>query len=153
MIRKYLIIIFVFFFSCKPIEPVNFVEIKNVNINSSINNQINISADIVLENPNKVKIIIDNVNLDIYAEDIILVNINENQSRELTASSRTTVNITGDVNLKNLEKFLNKKGLAIILGNDDVKLKFIGKIEAKAYGIKDEISINYTIESVKGLIK
>ena len=153
MIRKYLIIIFVFFFSCKPIEPVNFVEIKNVNINSSINNQINISADIVLENPNKVKIIIDNVNLDIYAEDIILVNINENQSRKLTASSRTTVNITGDVNLKNLEKFLNKKGLAIILGNDDVKLKFIGKIEAKAYGIKDEISINYTIESVKGLIK
>ena len=136
MIRKYLIIIFVFFFSCKPIEPVNFVEIKNVNINSSINNQINISADIVLENPNKVKIIIDNVNLDIYAEDIILVNINENQSRKLTASSRTTVNITGDVNLKNLEKFLNKKGLAIILGNDDVKLKFIGKIEAKAYGIK-----------------
>ena len=153
MIRKYLIIIFVFFFSCKPIEPVDFVEIKNVNINSSINNQINISADIVLENPNKVKIIIDNVNLDIYAEDIILVNINENQSRELTASSRTTVNITGDVNLKNLEEFLNKKGLAIILGNDDVKLKFIGKIEAKAYGIKDQISINYTIESVKGLIK
>ena len=105
----------------------DFVEIKNVNINSSINNQINISADIVLENPNKVKIIIDNINLDIYAEDIILVNINENQSRELTASSRTTVNITGDVNLKNLEEFLNKKGLAIILGNDDVKLKFIGK--------------------------
>ena len=59
----------------------------------------------------------------------------------------------GDVNLKNLEEFLNKKGLAIILGNDDVSLKFIGKIEAKAYGIKDEISINYTIESVKGLIK
>jgi len=153
MIRKYLIIIFIFFFSCKPIEPVDFVEIKNVNINSSINNQINISADIVLENPNKVKIIIDNVNLDIYAEDIILVNINENQSRELTESSHTTVNITGDVNLKNLEEFLNKKGLAIILGNDDVSLKFIGKIEAKAYGIKDEISINYTIESVKGLIK
>ena len=105
MIRKYLIIIFIFFFSCKPIEPVDFVEIKNVNINSSINNQINISADIVLENPNKVKIIIDNVNLDIYAEDIILVNINENQSRELTESSQTTVNITGDVNLKNLEEF------------------------------------------------
>ena len=56
MIRKYLIIIFIFFFSCKPIEPVDFVEIKNLNINSSINNKINISADIVLENPNKVKI-------------------------------------------------------------------------------------------------
>ena len=101
-------VIFIFFFT-KPIEPVDFVEIKNVNINSSINNQINISADIVLENPNKVKIIIDNVNLDIYAEDIILVNINENQSRELTESSQTTVNITGDVNLKNLEEFLNKR--------------------------------------------
>ena len=100
----------------------------------------------------KVKIIIDNVNLDIYAEDIILVNINENQSRELSESSQTTVNITGEVNLKNLEDFLNKKGLAIILGNDDVSLKFIGKIEAKAYGIKDEINIDYSINSVKGLI-
>ena len=99
---KYLIIILLFFFSCKPIEPVDFVEIKNVNINNSVNNQINISADIVLENPNKVKIIIDNVNIDIYAEDIILVNINENQSKELTESSQTTVKITGEVNLKNL---------------------------------------------------
>ena len=105
-----------------------------------------------MENPNKVKIIIDNVNLNIYAEDIILVNINENQSRELTESSQTTVKITGEVNLKNLEEFLNKKGLAIILGNDDISLKFIGKIEAKAYGIKDVINIDYSINSVKGLI-
>ena len=34
----------------------------------------------------------------------------------------------GEVNLKNLEEFLNKKGLAIILGGDDVSLKFVGTI-------------------------
>ena len=44
-----------------------------------------------------------------FAEDIILVDINENEPRELSESSETTVNITGEVNLKNLEEFLNKK--------------------------------------------
>ncbi len=151
--QKYLTIIFLILIGCRPIEPVNFVEIQNVKINSSTDNQINISAEIVLDNPNKVKIIIENIDVDIYAEDIILVDINENESRELSESSETTVNITGEVNLKNLEEFLNKKGLAIILGGDDVSLKFIGSIRAKAYGIKDEIDINYTINSVKGLIK
>ena len=152
MIQKYLVIFFLFFLGCKPIEPVNFVEIQNVKIKSSTGNKLNISAEIVLDNPNKVKIIIENIDVDIYAENIILVNINEEESRELIESSETTIQITGDVNLKNLEEFLNKKGLAIILGGDDVSLKFVGSIKAKAYGIKDQIDINYTINSVKGLI-
>ena len=153
MIQKYLAIIILFLIGCKPIEPVNFVEVQNVKINSSTDNQINISAEIVLDNPNKVKITIEYIDVDIFAEDIILVDINENEPRELSESSQTTVNITGEVNLKNLEEFLNKKGLAIILGGDDVSLKFVGTIQAKAYGIKDEIDINYTINSVKGLIR
>ena len=86
-------------------------------------------------------------------ENTLIVSIEDDKPRELIESSKSTIDIEGEVNLKNLEDFLNKKGLAIILGNDDVSLKFIGKIEAKAYGIKDEIDINYTIESVKGLIK
>ena len=153
MIQKHLAIIFLFLIGCKPIEPVNFVEVQNVKINSSTDNQINISAEIVLDNPNKFKITIEYIDVDIFAEDIILVDINENEPRELSESSQTTVNITGEVNLKNLEEFLNKKGLAIILGGDDVSLKFVGTIQAKAYGIKDEIDINYTINSVKGLIR
>ena len=56
MTQKYLAIIFLFLIGCKPIEPVNFVEVQNVKINSSTDNQINISAEIVLDNPNKVKI-------------------------------------------------------------------------------------------------
>ena len=153
MIQKYLARIYLFLIGCKPIEPVNFVEVQNVKINSSTDNQINISAEIVLDNPNKVKITIEYIDVDIFAEDIILVDINENEPRELSESSQTTVNITGEVNLKNLEEFLNKKGLAIILGGDDVSLKFVGTIQAKVYGIKDEIDINYTINSVKGLIR
>ena len=43
MIQKYLAIIFLFLIGCKPIEPVNFVEVQNVKINSSTDNQINIS--------------------------------------------------------------------------------------------------------------
>ena len=53
---------------------------------------------------------------------------------------------TSKINRKNLEEFLNKKGLAIILGGDDVSLKFVGTIQAKAYGIKDEIDIVFDFE-------
>ena len=153
MIQKYLSIILIILYGCKPIEPVNFIEIKDAKIKSSKNNELFISAQIILENPNKVKITINKVDVDIYVENTVIVSIEDDKPRELIESSKSTIDIEGEVNLKNLEDFLNKKGLAIILGNDDVSLKFIGKIEAKAYGIKDEIDINYTIESVKGLIK
>ena len=153
MIHKYLSIILIILYGCKPIEPVNFIEITDAKINRSKNNELFISAQIILENPNKVKITINKVDVDIYVENTVIVSIEDDNPRELIESSESTLDIEGEVNLKNLEDFLNKKGLAIILGNDDVSLKFIGKIEAKAYGIKDEININYTIDSIKGLIK
>tara|TARA_Y100000768_G_scaffold383349_1_gene365320 strand:- start:1358 stop:1819 length:462 start_codon:yes stop_codon:yes gene_type:complete len=153
MIHKYLSIILIILYGCKPIEPVNFIEITDAKINRSKNNELFISAQIILENPNKVKITINKVDVDIYVENTVIVSIEDDKPRELIESAESTLDIEGEVNLKNLEDFLNKKGLAIILGNDDVSLKFIGKIEAKAYGIKDEININYTIDSIKGLIK
>ena len=153
MIYKYLSIILIFLYGCKPIEPVNFIEITDAKINRSKNNELFISAQIILENPNKVNITINKVDVDIYVENTVIVSIEDDNPRELIESAESTLDIEGEVNLKNLEDFLNKKGLAIILGNDDVSLKFIGKIEAKAYGIKDEININYTIDSIKGLIK
>ncbi len=153
MIHKYLSIILIILYGCKPIEPVNFIEITDAKINRSKNNELFISAQIILENPNKVKITINKVDVDIYVENTVIVSIEDDNPRELIESAESTLDIEGEVNLKNLEDFLNKKGLAIILGNDDVSLKFIGKIEAKAYGIKDEININYTIDSIKGLIK
>ena len=153
MIHKYLSIILIILYGCKPIEPVNFIEITDAKINRSKNNELFISAQIILENPNNVKITINKVDVDIYVENTVIVSIEDDKPRELIESAESTLDIEGEVNLKNLEDFLNKKGLAIILGNDDVSLKFIGKIEAKAYGIKDEININYTIDSIKGLIK
>ena len=153
MIHKYLSIILIILYGCKPIEPVNFIEITDAKINRSKNNELFISAQIILENPNKVKITINKVDVDIYVENTVIVSIEDDNPRELIESTESTLDIEGEVNLKNLEDFLNKKGLGIILGNDDVSLKFIGKIEAKAYGIKDEININYTIDSIKGLIK
>ena len=153
MIYKYLSIILIILYGCKPIEPVNFIEITDAKINRSKNNELFKSAQIILENPNKVKITINKVDVDIYVENTVIVSIEDDNPRELIESAESTLDIEGEVNLKNLEDFLNKKGLGIILGNDDVSLKFIGKIEAKAYGIKDEININYTIDSIKGLIK
>jgi LEA14-like dessication related protein len=150
--KKIFIIIFLSLYGCKPIEPVDFVEINNVLIKNSKNNELNISADIVLNNPNKANITITKIDVEIYAEEILIVKINEQSPRELLNLAESTINVNGEVDIKNLEKFINKKGLAIILGNEDVGLHFKGEIEAKAYGIKDVINIDYSIKSVKGLI-
>jgi LEA14-like dessication related protein len=150
--KKIFIIIFLSLYGCKPIEPVDFVEINNVLIKNSKNNELNISADIVLNNPNKANITITKIDVEIYAEEILIVKINEQSPRQLLNLAESTINVNGEVDIKNLEKFINKKGLAIILGNEDVGLHFKGEIEAKAYGIKDVINIDYSIKSVKGLI-
>ena len=128
---------------CKPIEPIEFVEIKNVKVNSLQNNKLKISADIILNNPNKVKIIISKVDVGVYAESVLLVKIDEENERELSNMSESTIDIQGDIDVKNLESFINEKGLSLLFGNEKVSLKFKGEIEAKAYGIKDIILIDY----------
>tara|TARA_B100001245_G_C22716387_1_gene348301 strand:- start:33 stop:491 length:459 start_codon:yes stop_codon:yes gene_type:complete len=146
--------IFLFIYiSCKPIEPVEFQEIKNVKIDNLKNNELIISADIILYNPNNVKIIITKVDVGIFADDILLVKIDENKSKELLYSTESILNVSGEVNVKNLEEFINRKGLGLLLGNEKISLLFRGYTEAKAYGIKERIEINYSIGNVKDLIK
>ena len=151
--KKIFPIILFFYISCQPIEPIEFQEIKNLKIDNLKNNELIISADIILLNPNNVKITITKVNVGIYADDILLVNIDDDNSKELSNSIESTLNISGDVNVKNLEEFLNKKGLKLLIGNEKVNLLFKGFAEAKAYGFKDKIEINYSIGNVKNLIK
>ena len=151
--KKIFPIILFFYISCKPIEPIEFQEIKNVKIDNLKNNELIISADIILLNPNNVKITITKVNVGIYADDILLVKIDDNNSKELSNSIESTLNVSGDVNIKNLEEFLNKKGLKLLIGTEKVNLLFKGFAEAKAYGFRDRIEINYSIGNVKDLIK
>jgi|TARA_B110000263_G_scaffold140874_1_gene122145 LEA14-like dessication related protein len=139
--------------ACKPIEPIKFQEIKNVKIENLKNNELKISADIILLNPNNIKITISEVNVGIYADNILLVKINDEKSRELSNLIESTLNISGDVNVKNLEEFINKKGLSLLIGNEKINLEFRGNLEAKAYGFKEIIDINYSIGNVKDLIK
>ena len=106
-----------------------------------------------MDNPNKVKITISRIDIGIIADDIMLVKINDNTSRELSDMRKSTINIKGDIDVKNLEKFLNQRGLAILLGNQNISLKFFGKIEVRAYGLKDLIEIDYSINNFKDLVK
>ena len=138
---------------CKPIEPIEFVEIKNVKVNSLQNNKLKISADIILNNPNKVKIIISKVDVGVYAESVLLVKIYEENKRELSNMTESTIDIQGDIDVKNLESFINEKGLSLLFGNENVSLKFKGEIEAKDYGIRDIILIDYSIGNIQDLVK
>ena len=61
-----------------------------------------------------------------------MVDINENEPRELSESSQTTVNITGEVNLKNLDQFL-------ININDEITKKFTDYFSSIA---PDSVSVN-----------
>ena len=151
--KKYLAFFFVIFIGCKPIEPVEFDEIQNVQLDNLADNKIKISADIVLNNPNKAKITVTYIDLDIVADGIPLVNINDNLNKELIGENKSTLNIIGDINVKNLEKFLNQNGIAILLGSDKTQLKFIGEIEAKAYGFKEKINIDFSLNNFKDIIR
>ena len=151
--KKYIAFYFILLYSCKPIEPVGFKEIKNVRLNTLSDNQLKISADIILDNPNKVKITVTKLNLDILADGIPLVYINDNLSKNLDGENESTLNITGDIDVKNLEKFLNNRGIALLLGSENPSLKFKGTIEAKAYGIREIINIDFSLNNFKDLVR
>ena len=151
--KKYIAFYFILLYSCKPIEPVEFKEIKNVRLNTLSDNQLKISADIILDNPNKVKITVTKLNLDILADGIPLVYINDNLSKNLDGENESTLNITGDIDVKNLEKFLNNRGIALLLGSENPSLKFKGTIEAKAYGIREIINIDFSLNNFKDLVR
>ena len=151
--KKYIAFYFILLYSCKPIEPVEFKEIKNVRLSTLSDNQLKISADIILDNPNKVKITVTKLNLDILADGIPLVYINDNLSKSLDGEDESKLNITGDIDVKNLEKFLNNRGIALLLGSENPSLKFKGTIEAKAYGIREIINIDFSLNNFKDLIR
>ncbi|MAR64347.1 MAG: hypothetical protein CMB83_00240 [Flammeovirgaceae bacterium] len=151
--KKYIAFYFILLYSCKPIEPVEFKEIKNVRLSTLSDNQLKISADIILDNPNKVKITVTKLNLDILADGIPLVYINDNLSKNLDGENESTLNITGDIDVKNLEKFLNNRGIALLLGSENPSLKFKGTIEAKAYGIREIINIDFSLNNFKDLVR
>lgn len=151
--KKYIAFYFILLYSCKPIEPVEFKEIKNVRLSTLSDNQLKISADIILDNPNKVKITVTKLNLDILADGIPLVYINDNLSKSLDGEDESTLNIIGDIDVKNLEKFLNNRGIALLLGSENPSLKFKGTIEAKAYGIKEIINIDFSLNNFKDLVR
>ena len=151
--KKYIAFYFILLYSCKPIEPVELKEIKNVRLSTLSDNQLKISADIILDNPNKVKITVTKLNLDILADGIPLVYINDNLSKNLDGENESTLNITGDIDVKNLEKFLNNRGIALLLGSENPSLKFKGTIEAKAYGIREIINIDFSLNNFKDLVR
>ena len=151
--KKYIAFYFILLYSCKPIEPVEFKEIKNVRLSTLSDNQLKISADIILDNPNKVKITVTKLNLDILADGIPLVYINDNLSKNLDGENESTLNITGDIDVKNLEKFLNNRGIALLLGSENPSLKFKGTIEAKAYGIREIINIDFSLNNFNDLVR
>ena len=151
--KKYIAFYFILLYSCKPIEPVEFKEIKNVRLSTLSDNQLKISADIILDNPNKVKITVTKLNLDILADGIPLVYINDDLSKNLDGENESTLNITGDIDVKNLEKFLNNRGIALLLGSENPSLKFKGTIEAKAYGIREIINIDFSLNNFKDLVR
>lgn len=151
--KKHIAFYLILLCSCKPIEPVEFKEIKNVRLSTLSDNQLKISADIILDNPNKIKITVTKLNLDILADEIPLVYINDDLSKSLEGEDETTLNITGDIDVKNLEKFLNQRGIALLLGSENPSLKFLGTIEAKAYGIKEVINIDFSLNNFSDLVR
>jgi LEA14-like dessication related protein len=151
--KKYIAFYLILLCSCKPIEPVEFKEIKNVRLSTLSDNQLKISADIILDNPNKIKITVTKLNLDILADEIPLVYINDDLSKSLEGKDESTLNITGDIDVKNLEKFLNQRGIALLLGSENPSLKFLGTIEAKAYGIKEVINIDFSLNNFSDLVR
>lgn len=147
-IRKNLVFILsitaILFLSSCSIKPLEFSKINNVNIEPG--NGFEIAVDLTFYNPNRVKLALDDIDIDVYLGDLYL--------GKLEAPDVTTIERKGNFSTKFKVKV--KKQNMLVLGGKLISLAAKNKVEINLKGsiklehwlVKRKIDINHT-ETVK----
>ena len=130
----------------------NFQEHYESWVNSGTDCYVVKYSDLIDNFENQIKYLCDFLNLEIFLDGIQLVKIQDEKQREIKGKIESEINVVGDINIKNLESFLNQRGISLLLTGENPNLKFLGDLEVKVYGFRETISIDYSIENLKGIL-
>ncbi|MCB0516401.1 MAG: LEA type 2 family protein [Chitinophagales bacterium] len=124
------------FFACNQAEKPYFKNISNVRINKATIQEIEILSDAVFENPNRLGGTLSTLDIDVYANNILVGNILQNDPINIPANGEFSVPLKVKFAPKKL--FSDKgllTGLAMVLDNKKVDLQFKGNAGVNLAGV------------------
>ncbi len=132
---------------CQPLIGPEFKDIAGLKVNMAGFTSVNVKGDALFYNPNKRTIHIQHVDMDVAVDGEKVTNISQAFDIKAKGMSDFTVPIDLNLSLKDLQ--INSISSALsILGGEERKVHFKGKIKVKAYGIGFNVPIDH-VESLK----
>lgn len=138
-----------FLFSCdienrKP----EFKRVENVNVKSLSATLTEVTADVVVYNPNGVSVFLNSTEIDVFANDLKITHISQTENTEITKKSEFKIPIKANMNLMDLIKdeasVLNIINSSLSGFKDKkVDLNFTGTAQFKVAGISFDVPIDY----------
>jgi LEA14-like dessication related protein len=136
------IVLILLLFGCKSLEPPEFKYIEDLKIEMLDQGNAILKANAVLHNPNKKNIVIKRIDIDLYADEKVIATIDKDMSVKAKGASDFRVPLDIQVSLGDLN--LNNIGAALgLFGSGGQKVRYLGKIKVKAYGVPLTVPVDY----------
>jgi len=146
----YILVFSLFVFSCnienkKP----EYRQIENVQVKDFSENNITITADAIVFNPNNVSVFLQNTEIDVFANEIKVSHISQTENTEITKKSEFKIPLKANFKLQDLIK--DEASILDILSNalntykdKKIALEFNGTATFKIAGIEFDVPIEHT---------
>jgi LEA14-like dessication related protein len=128
---------------CSRPKDIEFKSLKNFKLNNIKKGSVQASLDVIMFNPNAIQLQLKNSYFDLYFNDKLVGNSNQNESIVIPKSAEFNIPVTIDVDPKNLDILSNT--LDIIQGKK-MKIKMKGYCTIKKLGITVKIPIEHEQE-------
>ncbi|MGD1958124.1 MAG: LEA type 2 family protein [Fulvivirga sp.] len=138
------IAIVVLTYSCKNAnQPPEFKRVANVKVAKVSGKEAILNGDAFFYNPNKAGMLLRKVEIDVFLEDKRIGVINQALKTKIPGQAEFKVPVDatfdiGDIGLLN--------GIMSILGGKKMKVRYVGKIKLKIYGVPVAVPIDYQDE-------
>ncbi len=134
-------LLFLFVFSCKSIKDPEFRKIENLQLGSIKQGKINLTADAVFFNPNKVGATLQSTDLSVFIKEIEVGKVKQGQEVEVPANSEVRLPLEADIETKDI--LGNLGGVLGALLKQELEVHIKGNAVVKAMGIPVPVPVNH----------
>lgn len=134
---------------CKEAEPAQLVRFQKLSFGPVVNNQTQVRGEALLYNPNNFGVRIKEIQLQIAIESVTVATLRETKMVRAGAKKEFIVPFQGNLAMADIQKIVEKDGLAYLLGKK-VPLRFTGQIKTSIAGwsskfpvdVKEDVSLS-----------